>query len=63
MRLTAEFLRSITFKTYKHAKTKPDVFYSLSEAVKFDELCHLYDFTLLRYAREDADVIKFAGGF
>lgn len=56
----AELLRSFTFRTYNYAKTLPGVFYSLSEAVTFDELYGWYDFAIKVYSKDDDDVIKFS---
>lgn len=49
----AELLRCITFETYKHAKTKPDVFYSLAEAVNFDDLYQMFNFAFIHYSKND----------
>jgi hypothetical protein len=44
MRLDALRLRNHNFETYRYARTKPEVFYSLSDAVAFDDLYRQFDF-------------------
>jgi hypothetical protein len=49
----AEFLRTFSFDIYKHARSKPDVFYSLPDAVAFDEIYRMYRICMSQNVKDD----------
>jgi hypothetical protein len=48
----SDLLKNFPFDTYKYAKTKPDIFYSLTEAQEWDAMIHGWNSSS---AKEDQD--------